>query len=255
MENRILSCYGEIGIFGGGMNREKIAQVISKAIFDRKAGTLAEREKIYAAARLALAKQSGGDPFLSRLVDDVIKSVEASYKPKPVDRPAAGISGNRNSAVLFAGGVAVGLALMALAAYVFSPVMGSGSETVKELEQQYQNSLPQVPIAIDYLRNVSDAVIAMQKTDRAGLEAKAATTFISVRDLMPELSAQMPASLPPGSDVVVRADGFDFKILFNWTVCGTVLISNPDMVDRIRYQADVVGCPYFGLWTPGAADW
>ena len=55
--------------------------------------------------------------------------------------------------------------------------------------------------------------------------------------------------------MIVRADGFNFKILFNWTLCGAVAMTNPNMVDPVRNKADVLGCPYFGVWTPGAVKW
>jgi hypothetical protein len=32
-------------------------------------------------------------------------------------------------------------------------------------------------------------------------------------------------------------------------------MTHPAMVDGVRTKADVLGCPYFGLWTPAAANW
>jgi hypothetical protein len=238
------------------MGREKITQVIRKAIAERGARSPAERHKIYAAARATFGKQMNGVSDTA-MIEAAIDAIEASYAPKPPVRTAvpAAIPDARRSLLLFGAGVVLGAFVVALSLWAVIPATSGDGEAIEALERRYNNALPQIPIAVDYLRKVSDAVITMQKTDRANLEAKASKSFVALRALDPALAKQMPASLPPGSAVIVRANGFDFKILFNWTLCGAVRIAEPDMVDHVRSKADVLSCPNFGLWTPAAANW
>jgi hypothetical protein len=239
------------------MDRAKITQAIRKAIADRDARSPAERQKIYAAARTALGKQLNGASSAATAIEVAISAIEASYAPKPqigAIAPAA-TPGTGRSLQLFGAGVVLGAFVVALSIWAIIPAAPGGGKPAVALEHQYNNALPQIPIAVEFLRKVSDAVISMQKTDRAGLEAKASKNFIALQVLDPALVKQMPPSLPVGSAVIVRANAFDFKILFNWTLCGAVRITNPEMVDHVRSKADVVGCPYFGLWTPAAANW
>jgi hypothetical protein len=237
------------------MQPERITQAIRKAIVDRGARSPAEREKIYAAARIAVGRQMNGGTNAA-VIEAAISAIEASFAPKPEKKPHIFALGPaiRNSLAPIGIGVLFG-ALMVAAVWALMPASQDGNQVLESLERRYNETLPQVPVAVDFLRKVSDSVIAMQKSDRAGLEAKAAKTFIQLRKLDPELAAQMPASLPRGSSVIVRANAFDFKILFNWTLCGAVQMTHPAMVDGVRTKADVLGCPYFGLWTPAAANW
>ena len=237
------------------MQPEKITQAIRKAIVDRDARSPAERQKVYSAARIAVGRQMNGAANAA-VIESAISAIEASFAPKPEKKPSifALAPAVRRSLPPIGIGAVFG-ALMALVVWAVLPASQDGNQVLESLERRYNETLPQVPVALDFLRRVSDSVIAMQKTDRAGLEEKAAKSFIALRKLDPELAAQLPKTLPPGSSVIVRANGFDFKILFNWTLCGAVQISQPALVDRVRSKADVLGCPYFGLWTPAAANW
>jgi hypothetical protein len=114
--------------------------------------------------------------------------------------------------------------------------------------------LPQVPVAIAFLNDVADAVLEAQSRDRKKLES-ASKGFIALGRFDPALAERMPRSLPKGSAVMLRADAFNFKILFNWPLCGAVSISNPAMVDPVRSLPSSIGCPYFGIWTSGANGW
>jgi hypothetical protein len=237
------------------MQPEKITQAIRKAIVDRDARSPAEREKIYAAARIAVGKQMNGGANAA-VIEAAISAIEASFVPKPEKKASIFAFGPViNRSLLPVGTGLLFGALLALVIWAILPASQDGNQVLESLERKYNETLPQVPVAVDFLRKVSDTVITLQKTDRAGLEAKAAKSFIALRKLDPELAAQMPATLPPGSSVIVRANGFDFKILFNWTLCGAVQIAEPAMVDHVRSKADVLGCPYFGIWTPTAANW
>lgn len=237
------------------MQPEKITQAIRKAIVDRDARSPAERRKIYDAARTAVGKQMRGGANAAA-VEAAISAIEASFAPKPQKKPwiFALPPAVRNAFPPIGIGVVFG-AMIALAIWAVLPSPQAGNQVLETLERKYSDTLPQVAVAVDFLRKVSDAVIDMQKRDRTGLEAKAGKTFIALKVLDPALAKQMPASLPPGSSVIVRANGFDFKILFNWTLCGTVQVAEPAMVDQVRSKADVLGCPYFGLWTPAAVNW
>jgi hypothetical protein len=239
------------------MDQEKHAQAIRKAIADRNAQSPAEREKIYAAARAAISRNGNGGPAAMALLDSTIGAIEASYAPKPAAKPD--MADRRGKWTWPLAALGVGLVLGAVATVLVMPndlpAMPKSEKAVAILEHKYASALPQVPVAVDFLNKVSDAVIAMQKSDRAGLEAKASKTFVALQALDPDLAKQMPASLPVGSTVIVRADGSDFKILFNWTLCGAMQIVRPEMIDRVRDRVHGLGCPYFGLWTAGGANW
>ena len=123
------------------------------------------------------------------------------------------------------------------------------------LEAKYAKALRQLPEAEEFLTEVSDAVIEMQKKDRVALEAKAGKKFVGLKQLDPGLAEKMPKSLPPGSAMIVRANGRDFKILFNWTLCAAASVARPELVDHVRSKTDMLGCPFFGIWTRKAANW
>jgi hypothetical protein len=55
--------------------------------------------------------------------------------------------------------------------------------------------------------------------------------------------------------VVLRANAKDFKILLNWSLCPAASIARPELVDRVRSKPDTLACPYFGVWSQGAANW
>ena len=65
----------------------------------------------------------------------------------------------------------------------------------------------------------------------------------------------MPTTLPPGTAVVLRANAKDFKILLNWSLCPAASIARPELVDRVRSKPGTLACPYFGVWSQGAANW
>jgi hypothetical protein len=239
------------------MDREQITQIIRKAIAERGAKSPAERQKVYEAARKALGRRNGGSSGVSAAMEAAIGAIEASYAAGPpamtAGKPAR--RGDMRSLLPFAAGVLLGAFVMGAGIWALGPTTSGDSQTAEALERQYRDSLPQIPVAVEYLRSVSDAIVRLQKSDRAGLEDKAAKKFVQLKVIDPELAKEIPASLPPGSSVIVRANGFDFKILFNWPLCGAVRIARPELVDHVRSKADVLGCPYFGMWTPAAANW
>lgn len=238
------------------MHSERIAATIRKAIADRNAQTAAERERIYAAARAAFEKRPAANDTGKAILEATILSVERAFAPASQTPPvaAARVSAARRYPHLALAALcgAIGAALITWA--VMSTIPGSNSNA-EILARQYDNTVSQLPAAMTFLREVSDAVVTMQKANRGKIEALASKDFIPLATFDAELAKRMPASLPAGSAIVLRADAFNFKILFNWTLCGAVRVSHPDMVDPLRGGADVLGCPFFGLWTPEAAGW
>jgi hypothetical protein len=151
--------------------------------------------------------------------------------------------------------VILGAAVAAVVVAAALPLLTRNGEAVDKLKYRYEETLPLVPVAVDALHKVSAMVIRMQKDDPAGLEEKASKAYVPVSTLDPNLAKEMPATLPPGSTIIVKVDRKDYKILFNWTLCGAVSIAKPEMVDPVRTKINTIGCPYFGLWTDGAAKW
>jgi hypothetical protein len=250
-------------------DQQRFEQAIGKAISDRHAQSPAAREKIYAAARAALASRSGGAPGLAGTLESAIAAIESSFAPEPELESAAALSlpgaakprysrigqGVPRPPFAFVAGAVVGALLATLAVVLVNSAADQPASAGQALEAKYARSLQQLPVAEAFLTEVSDAVIEMQKKDRAALEAKAGKKFVSLKQLDPALARKMPKSLPPGSAMIVRATGRDFKILFNWTLCAAASIARPELVDRVRSRTDMLGCPYFGIWTQGAANW
>jgi hypothetical protein len=150
--------------------------------------------------------------------------------------------------------VILGMAAAAALGLVTWSAGGPASSPTAALEQAYKANLPQVDIAAKFLERVRDRVIQRQKEDGDALAALAEKKYIALKDFDPELAKQLPKSLPKGSAVIVRANAKDYKVLFNWPLCGTVQVARPDLVDP-RRKLNVVGCSHFGLWTKGAAAW
>jgi hypothetical protein len=197
-------------------------------------------------------KATNDEPAVMAELDQTIDEIEASCKTTPeIAKNRRGGVG-RALALLVIGAVLGGAAAAAVMVFGlrFQPV----DPIAAKLKQQYDATAPLVPIAVDYLHKVRDAVVEMQKNDPEALEAKA-SKYVSVQVFDPKLAKKLPQSLPPGSNIVMRANRKDYKILFNWTLCGAASIAKPDMVDPVRRWANVLSCSYFGMWTPGASKW
>lgn len=241
------------------MNREKLEQTVRKLIEDRNARSLGERSEIYSAARKSVRKVTNEEPAILADMDEVIDEVEASHT---LIQPIKEEAGNRRSCTkpalygLVGGAILGGLAVAAV--MVFGLRFQPNSPVAATLARQYNATAPLVPAAVDYLNKVAAAIVEMQKKDPATLEAKAASRLVGIASVDPELvkNLPLPRSMPPGSTVIVRANRSDYKILLNWTLCAAVRFTRPEMIDPARAPTkDMVGCSYFGLWTPGAAKW
>ncbi len=238
------------------MADEQYEAAIRRAIAKRRAETPEQREQIYAAARESFQRTGKAAEELDAL-DAAIKSVEDTFsKPshKTVRRWTEILSPWMVPA--FVAGIAAGLG----ATYALS-ITPAGTNDIDDavfaqryFERAYKEQAELMPVAIGFLREVTDAVVARQRTDRASLE-KSQKTFISLAALDAQLAKKLPPALPRGTSVIVRANATDFKVLMNWTLCGVAAISNPEMIDKVRTTVTTVGCPYFGLWTTDAARW
>lgn len=240
------------------MNREKLAQTVRKVIEDRNALTLGERSEVYSAARASVRKATNEEPAILADVDEVISEVEASLTPAKPAGEDSGARKRRGAAPVIsalAGGAILG-GLAAAAVMILGLRFQPYNPVAATLMQQYKAAAPLVPTAIAYLHKIEASVVEMQKNDPAALEAKgSSSTFVGLGVFDPALTKEFPRSAPPGSGILVRADKTDYKILFNWTLCGAARMTRPEMVDPVRNKMDLPGCPYFGLWTPGAAKW
>ncbi|MGN6464725.1 MAG: hypothetical protein ACTHLP_04480 [Rhizobiaceae bacterium] len=237
------------------MNREKMGQAIRKIIEDRRAASFGERVEVYSAARASLRKATNDEPAIMAELDQVIDEVEASHAKGQETETGGGRrpgGARRLLSGLVAGAILGGAATAATMTFGFH--FKPESAVAATLMRQYNQAAPLVPVAVDYLHKVADSVVEMQKNDPAALEAKA-SKYTSVAALDPGLWKMFPRSMPPGSSVIIRADRNDYKVLFTWTLCGAVRFERPEMVDLVRARADVIGCPYFGLWSQGAAKW
>lgn len=238
------------------MQRETFEKAVKDAIVRHSATERSEREKIYNAARSTLRRRSDVSPEDIAELDAAIDAIEVTFSPK---------EGRWALLVLLKG---VGVAFVALlagvvlgagvASYIHTqslPTASGGEEaSFDELRQIYSDQVALIPEATQYIRQVVDVIVERQKRDRTSMEISA-KAFIPLAKFDPEVAKEMPKSLPPGTGILVRADATNLKVLMNWTLCGVASISNPEMVDRKRTPKPTIGCPYFGLWTDGAANW
>jgi hypothetical protein len=236
---------------GVAVNREKMGQTIRKVIEERGARSLGERTEIYSAARASVRKATNDEPAVMAELDQTIDEIETSCKEKP--EITKNRRGGAGLALLVVGAVLGGAA--AAAGLVFVLRLQPVDPIAAKLKQQYDATAPLVPIAVDYLHKVRDAVVEMQKNDPDALEAKAGKRFIPVASLDSALWKQFPKSMPLGTGVLLRANKKNYKILFNWTLCTAVKLSNPEMINSVNKIPSILGCPYFGIWTTDAARW
>jgi len=244
------------GLKGRGcVNWDKIEQAVRKAIDDRGARDPAQRARIYGAARAALGRRPDVDADALARFDALAGRIEAGYAPKPAETQGRSrLRGTWNAArpwLLFAAGVLVGAGALLFADAI--AVNSAVADKEDMFRRNYEATRAQVPVASEFLHEVADAVIKAQGGDRKRLDAT--KKFVALAKFDPDLAKNIPRTLPKGSAVILKADPFNFKILFNWPLCGTVSISNPDMVDPVRALPNAIGCPYFGLWTSGASRW
>jgi hypothetical protein len=235
----------------------KVEQAIRRAIDDRNARDAEQRARVYAAARAALGRRREVDEMALARFDKLARQIETGYAPEP-----SGPRGEQrwfaekwNTArqwLLFVAGLIVGAGGFLI--IDVAAMKSIGTDEMNVIRNSYKVSQPQVPVAMEFLHVIADAVIKAQSGDRKKLDTTA-KGFVPLAKFDTDLAKEMPSSLPKGSSVILRADDFNFKILFNWPLCGTVSISNPPMVDPVRSLPNSIGCPFFGLWTPAASSW
>lgn len=227
--------------------QEKFEKAIKQAIVSRRAETPADRQRIYSAARTSLQKAGGDEAKLAEL-DIIVERIESTFAPVRRDWR----SRFQRPWVLPVLTLVVGaLCGSLLTAYL---VGAHGGAKTASLARSYEKYSEQLPVARQYLRKVLDAVLDRQSSKPDSLAASA-RTFLPLAKFDEALAKTMPASLPRGTSVIVRADERNVKVLMNWTLCGIAQTGAPDLVDPVRSKLDTVGCPNFGLWTDGAAKW
>ncbi|MDI6026620.1 hypothetical protein QBK99_10505 [Corticibacterium sp. UT-5YL-CI-8] len=159
----------------------------------------------------------------------------------------------------------IGLALGALATIVILyGLTASGIASVSFNGQQiarnnyvttaYADQEPQVQVAREYLVKVRDAVIAMQKKDAAAVTKVAGSKLVPLKALDRKLAAELPKSLPTGTQASVRANDKGYKILLNSPLCSTVELADVALVDPVRKRVGL-GCTHFGMWNAGGAKY
>jgi hypothetical protein len=232
-----------------GYNR--FEQSLNSAIVKFRAETAADRARIYAAARASLKRSQSGKPGDAETLEAAIEKIESSFSKRRRTTTLGFLRTGNLSAMALVLGMLAGAAVVS---YWPQPGTENADGPAQRLAQSYSKGLPLLPEANAFLQQVVDSIIKRQQEDRSAF-VESAKTFISLAKFDPELASQMPKILPAGTAVIVRADAYNFKVLMNWTLCGVASISKPDMVDPVRGSGMTVGCPFFGLWSAGAAKW
>lgn len=232
------------------MQRERIEKIINDAIVANNAQTPVDRARIYDTARAAFRKKAEeGDKETSAILEKVIAEIEGTFAPPALSRWARTY---RPILIGFVAGlIAAGGAYLVQAQH--SLLSASEQRFSKRFDQALIDGAPQLPVAEAFLKELMDKVFARSKTDPAF--QKSAASFVALATFDPELAKTQPKSLPPGSAVIIRADGKDVKVMLNWPLCGVAQIEKPALLDPVRSKADTIGCPYFGVWTDAAASW
>lgn len=235
------------------MDKERFESAIKNAIVSRNAITSSDRNKIYQAARNSVRQRQSHTAEMLAALDQAISAIEATFERPAVSQAGRSYRGLFLALALFAAG---GVAGAALDKFANRPETGDARlEKLATLVGAYDDNVADVPVAMDFLREVVDEIVRRQASDRASLDAiSREMTPLSKFD--PALNGRLPASLPRGTAVMVRANAYNVKVLMNWPLCGVVSVSNPELVDPVRALATpTIGCQYFGLWTTGAKRW
>ncbi|MBB6013512.1 hypothetical protein HNR59_002901 [Aquamicrobium lusatiense] len=234
------------------MTSERFEPAIRNAIAKHRAETREQRERIYQAARASFQRSDRSSEDIENL-NLAIEKVESSF-----ERNTGAVLKKQkqrnlvNAAILLFLGVFIG----SVSSLIFtgSTTADSEDDLKKIFIDRYNKDIVIVPDAIEYLREITDAIVDHQRNNRDIL-TPSNKTFVTIAKIDPDLAKRMPKTLPQGTQFIVKADHKDFKVLANWTLCGAAMFSNPEMLDPVRSKADRIGCPNFGMWTPGAVKW
>lgn len=228
-----------------------------EAVEDSSAEPLAAEPAIQLTAEVPLRVDASSDAEAghaeteSRLAED-----EATSEPAPASLPALAQSRTRLLLGAAAGAAFVlvgGFAATVAGLLSFSQPGEAAATSTPSLESLYLVNLPKVRPAVDFLEKVRTGLASRQKNGER-LPDDLARKFVSLDKVDAELAAAMPADLPKGTAIVVRANQDDYKILYNWTLCATVQIAQPEMVDPKR-KNEGLGCSHFGIWSQNAESW
>jgi hypothetical protein len=152
----------------------------------------------------------------------------------------------------------VGFGIAAFAGFAFWVVGAPPADEVRRqelFEAKFAKSLPQVEAAAAFLDRVSQEIVKRQETDGAALAAIAGRRPVMLDKVLPEIAKEMPAEMPAGTVLLVRATDTAYKIVFRSRLCTAVEFARPEMIDRVREPAKAggLGCEFFGVWNkPGA---
>jgi hypothetical protein len=224
---------------------------LKNAIVRFRAETAADRAKIYVAARASLKRAQYCKSGDAEALELAIEKIEASFAGQRQTMAQRFARAGTLPVMAFVLGTLAGAAAVG---YWPEQVARNADSPAQQLVQSYNKGAPHLHEANAFLQRIVDSVIDRQRRNRSAFAASA-NKFIPLAKFDQELAGSMPKTLPHGTAVIVRADAFNFKILMNWTLCGVASIASPDMVDPVRASGMTVGCPYFGLWSSGAAKW
>lgn len=210
------------------------------------------REICYSASRNTVDKFLHDNPQeaagqLRAGLEETIRKTEASYASRRTVRFS---DATKNSLASFG----VGLTLFVLVGWFLQQIgllyvhtSPEGFRHLKEINDSTADLRPIADDAISALR-VGEANVTKALKETRDM-SKAHGHFVSIRELFPEVYANMSKKLPYDSGMIVRItdDNTGYKLLIQSEVCGAILRTHPEMVDPVRKPYDVF-CRYFGLW-------
>ena len=234
------------------IGRERFETSIKNAIVNKNALTQADRARIYESAREITRSHRSYTAETGLIVDAAISSIEKTFAG-PI--PSKAVQSYRQVLLLVAP-LVVGIVLGATYTHLVTPAEPEDPRLAKigRLVEAYYDNVAQVPVAIGFINEVVDEIKKRQKDNLVSLKA-ISKKMSPLSKLDPDLNERLHSSLSDQTEVVVRADADNLKVLMNWPLCGLIRVSNPDMVDPVRGPAQTIGCPYFGVWTSGAKKW
>lgn len=259
---------------------QKYQDILRRSVETLETNDPAEREAGYKKLRLALEvllakSQTSVGPEIASALHDALENMieehrsgtdkaDSSEQPEVDGQVAAAPlvvaqhARSHSAPYAFLAGALLGLMVAAATAVGLAAagiVSGSANVTAgtSAVALAYQANLPLIEVAEEFLERVRQEVVGRQASDPEGLGKITGEKFVALKNLAPELAAQLPKVLP-STAVIVRADAMGYKILFNWPLCATVQFAKPELLDPVR-KPGTLGCSYFGIWNEAGAAW
>ncbi len=199
------------------MSGSEIEAILRRNIAEKQLSDFEGRGRLYKSARKAAARRN--DEAFTQRLELAISAIEQSFEPKRQ-------FSIRMPLILLATlllGIAAGSAATMMIVKPTSLTSGKADMATK-LMITYHEQKALLPVADRFLQKIVDAIIERQRSDRKSLGASS-KSFIGLAKFDPKLNSELPKSLPPETNVVLRADTQDFKILMNWPLCGIAKLS------------------------------